>query len=209
MAWLSRLLSELAKQAGRGGGPHGNVLTSAGTRNTALGSAGAGTFAGRDPMSMEALEADRTLERFGLTQGALRPSAAPYERDMTTPPPEQDWMFPNTVEVAPPPILQDGGERSPGEVRLREMARESGLELSPNMYRTFREMAPEAGDSADFQRTLYEEMTGMAAPEGYTGFHRGQVGRIENVFSPEEHDVRMMEQIALLASLLREMEQGY
>jgi hypothetical protein len=62
-------------------------------------------------------------------------------------------------------------------------------------------------NSALFQRRLYEEWTGRQAPEHYTGFHASQIDRIQNVVSEDEADLDVMRQIAVLATMLREMEQ--
>ena len=64
------------------------------------------------------------------------------------------------------------------------------------------------GDSRNFQRELYELWTGQQAPENYTGFHASQVDRLENVFSPDEVDLDMMREIAVLATALREYEEA-
>lgn len=93
--------------------------------------------------------------------------------------------------------------------RLHGMMQERDMETSDELFNLFTQMAPRMGDSSDFQRTLYESFTGQAAPDNYTGFHAGQVGRIQNVIDPQQFNIEAMEQIAILASLFREMqEQG-
>jgi hypothetical protein len=69
----------------------------------------------------------------------------------------------------------------------------------------FNRMAGETGDSAAFQRQLYRQMTGREAPQNYTGFGASQADRITNVFSPDEVDINAMQEIAFIASAMREM----
>lgn len=89
---------------------------------------------------------------------------------------------------------------------LVDQFRERGLETSSDLFMMFDEMAPADGDSADFQRLMYYTMTGQQPPEHYTGFHAGQIGRLDNVIDPEAHDISAMEEVALLATLFREMQ---
>lgn len=81
---------------------------------------------------------------------------------------------------------------------------------SPNQIFQFlpmwQQIAGEAGDSRAFQRELYKRMTGREAPEQYGGFHARQADRITNVFNPDEVDIDAMQQIAFIATALREMQ---
>lgn len=89
---------------------------------------------------------------------------------------------------------------------LIEQFQERGLETSSDLYEMFNEMSPADGNSAEFQRLMYAVMTGQQPPEHYTGFHAGQIGRLDNVIDPEAHNIAAMEEVALLATLFREMQ---
>lgn len=70
---------------------------------------------------------------------------------------------------------------------------------------SFRQIASEQGNSAEFQRELYRQITGQEPPENYTGFHASQAERIGNVFSPDEADINVMKEIAFIATAMREL----
>jgi hypothetical protein len=70
---------------------------------------------------------------------------------------------------------------------------------------SFRQIASEQGNSAEFQRELYRQISGQEPPENYTGFHASQADRITNVFNPDEADINVMKEVAFIATAMREI----
>jgi hypothetical protein len=117
---------------------------------------------------------------------------------------------------------QQGGQRQPTESQYAhkyslseptESARQK-LGISQGaiaeMIPRWRELQQGAGNSSNFQRELYEAWSGRAAPENYTGFHASQIDRLGNVFSPQDVDLDLMREIAVIATALRELDEtGY
>ena len=98
-----------------------------------------------------------------------------------------------------------GGVFSDATVDLGRSFGYSSLGGLEGFLPAWQRLAGESGDSREFQRALYRQLSGREAPEGYGGFHASQASRIGNVFG-EGVDVEAMREVAFIATALRELE---
>ena len=98
-----------------------------------------------------------------------------------------------------------GGVFSDATVDLGRSFGYSSLGGLEGFLPAWQRLAGESGDSREFQRALYRQLSGREAPEGYGGFHASQASRIGNVFG-EGVDVGAMQEVAFIATALRELE---